>query len=131
VDACLVTEEIAWGCAGVATSVMCNDLGLTPIALAGSDAQKREWLRPATERFQLVSFCLSEPEAGSDVAGLQLLAEKDGSDYVLRGTKAWITNGGEADLFTVFATLDRRSRHKGICAFVVPAGTPGVIPGKK
>jgi acyl-CoA dehydrogenase len=131
VSTCLITEEIAWGCAGVATSVMCNDLGLTPIVLAGTDAQKREWLVPCTQRFQLVSFCLSEPEAGSDVAGLQLLAEKDGSDYRLRGTKCWITNGGEADLYTVFATLDRRARHRGICAFVVPADTPGVIKGKK
>jgi len=65
------------------------------------------------------------------VAGLQLLAEKDGDDYVLNGTKAWITNGGHADLYTVFATLDRSSRHKGICAFVVPADTPGITPGKK
>jgi acyl-CoA dehydrogenase len=126
-----VIEEIAWACAGVATSVMCNDLGLTPIVLAGSDDQRREWLTPVTQRFQLVSFCLSEPDAGSDVAGLQLHAEKDGADYVLRGTKAWITNGGEADLFTVFATLDRRSRHRGICAFIVPASTPGVTVGKK
>jgi acyl-CoA dehydrogenase len=130
-DSCVVIEEIAWACAGVATSVMCNDLGLTPIVLAGSDDQRREWLTPVTQRFQLVSFCLSEPDAGSDVAGLQLHAEKDGADYVLRGTKAWITNGGEADLFTVFATLDRRSRHRGICAFIVPASTPGVTVGKK
>ena len=110
---------------------MCNDLGLTPILVAGSPEQKRDWLRPCAERFSLVSFCLSEPNAGSDVAGLQLLAEKDGSDYLLRGTKCWITNGGEADLFTVFATLDRKSRHHGICAFIVPADTPGITRGKK
>ena len=131
VDSCLVTEEIAWGCAGIATSVMCNDLGLTPILVAGTPEQKQAWLRPCAERFSLVSFCLSEPNAGSDVAGLQLLAEKDGSDYLLRGSKCWITNGGEADLFTVFATLDRRSRHRGICAFIVPANTPGITRGKK
>jgi acyl-CoA dehydrogenase len=131
VDSCLVTEEIAWGCAGIATSVMCNDLGLTPILVAGTPEQKQAWLRPAAERFTLVSFCLSEPNAGSDVAGLQLLAEKDGSDYLLSGSKCWITNGGEADLFTVFATLDRRSRHRGICAFIVPANTPGITRGKK
>jgi len=130
-DSCIVTEEIAWGCAGIATSVMCNDLGLTPILVAGSPEQKQAWLRPCAERFSLVSFCLSEPNAGSDVAGLQLLAEKNGSDYVLRGTKCWITNGGEADLFTVFATLDRRSRHRGICAFIVPANAPGITRGKK
>jgi acyl-CoA dehydrogenase len=130
-DSCLVTEEIAWGCAGIATSVMCNDLGLTPILVAGTPDQRRTWLAPCAERFTLVSFCLSEPGAGSDVAGLQLLAERDGNDYLLRGTKCWITNGGEADLFTVFATLDRGSRHKGICAFVVPADSPGISRGKK
>ncbi len=130
-DSCIVIEEISWGCAGIATSVMCNDLGLTPILVAGSSGQKEAWLRPCADRFSLVSFCLSEPNAGSDVAGLQLLAEKDGSDYVLRGNKCWITNGGEADLFTVFATLDRKSRHRGICAFIVPANAPGITRGKK
>jgi acyl-CoA dehydrogenase len=79
----------------------------------------------------MISFCLSEPAAGSDVAGIQLLAERDGDDYVLNGTKCWITNGGVADLYTVFATLDRSSRHKGICAFIVPSDAPGVTKGKK
>ena len=99
--------------------------------MAGTPEQKRDWLRPCADKFSLVSFCLSEPGAGSDVAGLQLLAEKDGDGYRLNGTKCWITNGGEADLFTVFATLDRKSRHNGICAFVVPADTPGITRGKK
>jgi len=130
-DSCLVVEELAWGCSGFATSIMCNDLGLMPIIQAGSEDQKKKWLAPAAERFLLASFCLSEPAAGSDVAGLQLHAEKDGDAYVLNGTKCWITNGGEADLYTVFATLDRSARHKGICAFVVSADTPGVTCGKK
>jgi len=128
---CVVTEEVARGCAGVGTSVMCNDLGLMPIVVGGSAEQKERWLPSCAEEFKLVSFCLSEPGAGSDVAGLQLHAERDGDDYVLNGTKAWITNGGYADLYTVFATLDRSSRHKGICAFVVPRGTEGLEPGKK
>ena len=128
---CVTTEEISRGCAGIATSVMCNDLGLTPILVGGSDDQKKEWLAPCADSFKLISFCLSEPAAGSDVAGLQLHAEKDGDDYILNGTKAWITNGGEADLYTVFATLDRKSRHKGVCAFVMPRDTPGLEPGKK
>jgi acyl-CoA dehydrogenase len=128
---CVITEEIARGCAGFATSVMCNELGLTPILVGGSEEQKQEWLAPCMDSFKVVSFCLSEPGAGSDVAGLQLHAEKDGDDYVLNGTKAWITNGGEADFYTVFATLDRSSRHKGICAFVVPRDAPGLEPGKK
>jgi acyl-CoA dehydrogenase len=79
----------------------------------------------------LISFCLSEPAAGSDVAGLQLRAEKDGADYVLTGTKCWITNGGEANLYTVFGTLGRASRHEGICAFIVPADLVGISLGKK
>jgi acyl-CoA dehydrogenase len=130
-DAVLVVEELAWGCAGMGTSIMCNDLGLTPILVGGSEAQKKEWLGYLTGSFRMVSFCLSEPGAGSDVAGLQLLAEKDGDHYVLNGTKCWITNGGVADLYTVFATLDRGSRHKGVCAFVMPRDTPGISVGKK
>ena len=130
-ESCMTTTEVSRGCAGIATSVMCNDLGLTPILVGGSEDQKRQWLSPCAEEFKLVSFCLSEPGAGSDVAGLQMLAEKDGDDYLLTGTKAWITNGGVAELFTVFATLDRTSRHKGICAFVVSRDTPGIELGKK
>jgi acyl-CoA dehydrogenase len=130
-DAVIAVEELAWGCAGMATSIMCNDLGLTPIVVGGSEDQKREWLGHLTQSFRMVSFCLSEPGAGSDVAGLQLLAEKDGDHYVLNGTKCWITNGGVADLYTVFATLDRSTRHQGVCAFVMPRDTPGVTVGKK
>ncbi|MAG30765.1 MAG: acyl-CoA dehydrogenase [Deltaproteobacteria bacterium] len=131
VAACLGVEELSRGCSGITTSIISNDLALNPILLGGSEEQKREWLAPCAEEFKILAFCLSEPGAGSDVAGLQLLAERDGGDYILNGTKAWITNGGHADLFTVFATLDRSSRHKGMCAFVVPRGTPGLAPGKK
>ena len=131
VSSCVITEELAWGCSGITTSIMCNDLGLMPIIVGGSEEQKKEWLTPCVESFKMISFCLSEPEAGSDVAGLQLLAEKDGDSYVLNGTKCWITNGGVSDLYTVFATLDRQSRHKGICAFVLPSDLPGITIGKK
>ena len=130
-DSVLVVEELAWGCAGMATSIMCNDLGLTPILVGGSEDQKKEWFKYLTDSFRMVSFCLSEPAAGSDVAGLQLLAEKDGDHYVLNGTKCWITNGGVADLYTVFATLDRASRHKGVVAFVMTSDLPGISVGKK
>jgi acyl-CoA dehydrogenase len=130
-DSCLVTEEISWGCSGMGTSMMANDLGLMPIIVAGSEEQRRRWLSHCAESFTLIAFCLSEPGAGSDVAGLQLKAVKDGDAYVLNGTKCWITNGGEADLYTVFATLDPSSRHKGICAFVVEADAPGISRGKK
>jgi acyl-CoA dehydrogenase len=131
VDSCIVTEEISWGCSGMGTSMMANDLGLMPIVVAGNEEQKKRWLERCTEQFSLIAFCLSEPGAGSDVAGLQLKAAKDGDVYVLDGTKCWITNGGEADLYTVFATLDPGSRHKGICAFVVEADSPGISLGKK
>jgi len=130
-DTVIVTEELAWGCAGISTSLMGNDLGLAPILVGGSTDQKKEWLGYLTADFHMAAFCLSEPDAGSDVAGLQLLCEKDGDGYVLNGTKCWITNGGVADLFTVFATMDRAARHKSICAFVVPADTPGITVGKK
>ena len=129
--ACVSVEETARGCSGITTSLISNDLGLTPILVAGSEEQKREWLTPCAEEFKILAFCLSEPGAGSDVAGLQLHAVKDGDDYVLNGTKAWITNGGEADVYTVFATLDRSARHSGICAFVLSRDTPGLTPGKK
>ncbi len=128
---CVAVEEVSRGCSGITTSMISNDLGLTPILVGGSDDQKSEWLAPCAEEFKIFAFCLSEPGAGSDVAGLQLHAEKDGNDYILNGTKAWITNGGVADLYTVFATLDRSTRHAGICAFVLARDTPGLTPGKK
>lgn len=129
--ACVNVEELSRGCSGMTTSLISNDLGLTPIIIGGSDEQKREWLTPCAEQFKIQAFCLSEPGAGSDVAGMQLHAVKDGDDYVLNGTKSWITNGGEADVYTVFATLDRATRHSGICAFVMSRDTPGLTPGKK
>jgi acyl-CoA dehydrogenase len=130
-DAAVVVEELAWGCAGIATSLMACDLGLTPIVLAGTPDQKKEWLGRLTERCRMTSFCLSEPSAGSDVAGLQLLAERSGDHYVLNGAKCWITNGSLADVYTVFATLDRKRRHEAVCAFVMDAKTPGITVGKK
>jgi acyl-CoA dehydrogenase len=129
--ACIAVEEVSRGCSGMTTSMISNDLGLTPILVGGSEDQIREWLAPCSEEFKVFAFCLSEPGAGSDVAGLQLHAEKDGDDYILNGTKAWITNGGVADLYTVFATLDRSTRHADICAFVLRRDTPGLTPGKK
>ena len=131
VAACVGVEELSRGCSGITTSIISNDLALNPILLGGSDDQRREWLGQCSDGFKLMAFCLSEPGAGSDVAGLQLHAEKDGDDYILNGTKAWITNGGYADIYTVFATLDRSARHKGMCAFVIPKGTPGLTPGRK
>ncbi len=131
VAACIGVEELARGCAGITTSIISNDLALNPILLGGSDDQRREWLGQCADEFKLMAFCLSEPGAGSDVAGLTLHAQREGDAYILNGTKAWITNGGYADIYTVFATVDRSTRHKGMCAFVIPSGTPGLTPGRK
>lgn len=128
-DCCLVLEEIAAGCCGVATSLVANDLALTPIVLFGSDKQKSDFIRPIAESGGFASFCLSEPGAGSDAAGITTAAVKDGDEYVITGQKQWITNGGKASQFTVFATLDRSLGYKGICCFAVPAALPGISTG--
>lgn len=129
VDAVIMTEESAWGCAGVATSLMANDLALSPIVLDGSEEQKREWL-PKFQQYRLASFCLSEPGAGSDVAGIQTTCRREGDYYILNGAKQWITNATYADQYTVFATLDKAQRHKALCAFIVDRNTPGITVGK-
>ncbi len=130
VDGCLVTEELAWGCAGMATSLMANDLALSPIVLDASEEQKREWLPKFTQEYRLASFCLSEPGAGSDVAGMSTTARRDGDHYILNGAKQWITNATYADQLTVFATLDKSQRHKSLVALIVPADLPGITIGK-
>jgi acyl-CoA dehydrogenase len=128
-DGCLVIEEIAWGCAGFATSMVANDLALTPIRIGGTNEQKKRFIEPLASRGGLASFCLTEPGAGSDAAGLQTTVEDGGDSWVINGSKQWITNAGYADQFTVFATSDKSKKHKGICCLVVPASTPGVVIG--
>jgi acyl-CoA dehydrogenase len=115
----------------VATTLVANDLALLPILLAGSDDQKERLLRPFTERLRFASFCLTEPGAGSDAAGLATRATRDGGDYVLEGTKCFITNGGVADQLTVFATVDPKLGRKGISCFVVEGRPPGLTVAKK
>ena len=128
-EGCLVIEEIAWGCAGFATSMVANDLALTPIKIGGSEEQKKRFLEPIITSGQLASFCLTEPGAGSDAAGLQTTVEDGGDCWIINGAKQWITNAGHASQFTVFATHDKSKRHKGICCLVVPRATPGVSVG--
>lgn len=130
-ESCLLIEEIAYGCPGIATSLFCNTLALSPILVGGNSEQKQRVFSSFSQNFQLASFCLSEPNAGSDVAGLSTKVTKDGSDYILNGAKQWITNAGYASVFTVFATLDKAQGHKGICAFIVDAKSPGITLGKK
>ena len=129
-DACLVTEEIAAGCSGFATSIVANDLALIPIRLAGTPEQHERFIKPICEQGLFASFCLTEPGAGSDAGGISTTIGADGTDYVINGTKQWITNGGVASQFTVFATVDRSKRHKGVCCVVVPGDAPGVTRGK-
>ncbi|MCB0338188.1 MAG: acyl-CoA dehydrogenase family protein [Bdellovibrionales bacterium] len=128
-DACLVIEELAAGCGGMATSMVVNDLSLLPISLYGTPEQKERLIKPITESGALVAFCLSEPGAGSDVASMSTTLVKDGRGYRLTGNKQWITNGGVADQYTVFASLDPSLKHKGICCVAVPASAEGVSQG--
>lgn len=130
-DNCLINEELAYGCVGVATTITGNSLAATPILIAGTDEQKREYLGRLCSEYIFASYATSEPDAGSDVAGIRCKYTRKGDDFVLNGTKQWITNAGYANFFIVFATNDPTSRHKGISAFIVPADTPGVKVGKK
>lgn len=130
-DAVTIGEALSYGCMGMHTSIMCNDLALTPIVIGGSHEQKEKFLRPFTEKPMLASFCLTEPNNGSDAAGIKSNIKKDGDHYILNGEKMWITNAGYADLFVVYCTIDSNLKHKGICAIVVPANLPGIEVGKK
>ena len=123
----LVGEELAWGCSGIATTIVANILGSLPVILAGSEAQKREWLTPLLEEPLLCSFALTEPGAGSDVSAIKTTATRDGGDYVLTGSKMFITNAGQAAWFVVFASTEPEAGHRGLSAFIVPADSNGVV----
>src|SRR5438477_2253451 len=128
---CLVLEEISYGCTGVNTTMAGNMLGTMPIILAGTEEQKKEYFGRLLAGPIFAAYCCSEPDAGSDVAGMKTRYRKVGEDYVLTGQKRWITNGGVADFYTVFARAEGTERHKGITCFVVDRATPGVSVGKK
>ena len=123
----LVGEELAWGCSGIATSMVANILGSLPVILAGSDAQKGEWLPPLVEEPLLCSFALTEPGAGSDVSAIQTTAVRHGDEYVLNGSKMFITNAGQAAWFVVFASTNPEAGHRGLSAFLIPAASDGVV----
>ena len=128
---CLIEEEFGWGCSGIGTSLAANGLAMTPVTLGGSDEIKKEYLGMLTEEPKLASFCLTEPDAGSDVSGMKTKAVKKGDKYVISGSKCFITNGTYADWFTVYAKTDPEAGHRGISAFVVDADLPGVSVDKK
>jgi acyl-CoA dehydrogenase len=122
----LIGEELSWGCSGMAVSIVANTLGAAPVVLAGSDEQRRQWLPPLLEEPILCSFGLTEPDAGSDVARIKTKAERHGDEYVLSGSKTFITNAGRAAWTVVFAKTDPGKGHKGLSAFIVPMDAEGV-----
>ncbi|MCU0513835.1 MAG: acyl-CoA dehydrogenase family protein [Anaerolineae bacterium] len=131
-DECIVAEELGYGCTGISTSASTNGLGDLPIVIAGSDAQKQYWLgERLVDKGELVSYCVTEPAAGSNVVGMETRAEKRNGSYLINGTKTFITNASYANFFTVFAKTDAAAGHRGISAFVVDRNTPGITISKK
>lgn len=130
-DSVIIGEALAYGCMGMNTSFMANDLALLPIAIAGTKEQKEKFLKPFAESFKIASFCLTEPGHGSDAAGIKTLFKDGGDHWLVNGSKMWITNAGYADQFVVYGTIDPKLGHKGISALVIPGDTPGIVIGKK
>ena len=126
----LIGEELCWGCSGIATTIVANILGALPMLIAGTEEQQREWLPPLLEEPILCSFALTEPNAGSDVSGIQTTAVRHGGEYVLNGSKMFITNAGQASWVIVFASTDKAAGHRGLSAFIVPSDTEGVTVEK-
>ena len=130
-EVCLATEELSRGDLSVATSYAASGLGFIPILVAGSQEQKKKYLPQLASGSKLAAFGLTEAEAGSDAGGIRTTAKKDGDFYVLNGTKQWITNGGEADIYTIFAMTNPGKGVRGASAIIVEKGTPGLEFGKK
>ncbi|MCW2998360.1 MAG: acyl-CoA dehydrogenase [Solirubrobacterales bacterium] len=130
-DGCLIEEELSWGCSGIQTSLGCNGLASAPIALGGSEEIKKKYLGALTESPKLASFCLTEPDAGSDVSGMRTTAVKKGDKYVINGSKCFITNGGYADWYTVYAKTDPDAGHRGISAFLVRKDDTVIVDKKE
>jgi len=129
-DGAILGEELCWGCSGIGTAIVANILGALPMLIAGTEEQQHEWLPPLLEEPILCSFALTEPNAGSDVSGIQTTATRHGDDYVVNGSKMFITNAGHASWVIVFASTDRDAGHRGLTAFIVPTDTDGVVVEK-
>jgi acyl-CoA dehydrogenase len=123
----LIEEELGWGCSGIGTSISCNGLASAPVLLGGTEQVKKTYLGMLTEAPKLASFCLTEPDAGSDVSGMRTRAVRHGDKYVINGSKCFITNGAYADWYTVYAKTDPEAGHRGISAFVVPRDAGFVV----
>jgi acyl-CoA dehydrogenase len=130
-DVCLVTEELAYGCTGIATAMEGNGLAAAPLIVAGNEEQKKEFLGRLTREPLLAAYCVTEPGAGSDVAGIRTTAKRVGDEYVISGEKMWITNANVANWYFLLAYTDPSAKHKGMSGFIVPRDSPGVTVGKK
>lgn len=130
IEGCIVSEEISAACPGMATSIFDNSLGMEPLILSSNEKLKRKYLSRFAKEFKLISFATSEPTMGSDVSAIRCIAKPDGQDYILNGTKYWVTNGGIADYYSIFATIDPEKKHEGICAFFIDRKWPGVKVGR-
>ncbi len=127
----LAMEELARGCVGVATSFAASALGIFPVLISGSEEQKQRYLPDIAEGSRWAAFGLTEANAGSDASGIQTTAVLDGDEWVLNGTKQWITNGGEAQIYTIVAMTDPQKGARGASIFIVEDGDPGFSYGKK
>lgn len=127
----VAVEELSRACLGVSTTYAANALGTYPILLFGLDEQKNKYLPDIAAGKKLVAFGLTEANAGSDAGGIQTIARLKGNEYVLNGTKQWITNGGDAEIYTIIAMTDKSKGARGASAFIVEKGTPGFTFGKK
>lgn len=127
----ICVEELSKICGGISLGLAASGLGTYPILISGSDEQKKKYLPRLASGKSLAAFGLTEPEAGSDAASIRTTAIKDGDSYVVNGTKQWITNGGEADIYTIIAMTDKKKGPRGASAFIVEKDTPGFTFGKK
>ncbi|MDD5066605.1 MAG: acyl-CoA dehydrogenase family protein [bacterium] len=131
IELCLVTEELSKVCSGIAVSYAASALGTFPILLSGTEEQKKKYLPDIASGKKLAAFGLTEANAGSDASNIQTTARLEGDHYILNGMKQWITNGGEAEIYTVIAMTDKSKGARGASAFIVEKGTPGFTFGKK
>ncbi|KAK3704672.1 hypothetical protein QZH41_018936, partial [Actinostola sp. cb2023] len=131
-DACVITEELAYACTGIQTAMEANSLAEMPVILAGNPEQQKKYLGRMMEDVLMAAYCVTEPGAGSDVAGIKTRAEKKGDEYVINGQKMWITNGGVANWYFVLAKTDPAAKAgKAFTGFIVDADSPGITRGRK
>ena len=129
-EECIVGEEMAYGCTGIETALMLNQLAALPLLIAGNERQKEHYFGRIAEEGKIISYVLTEPDAGSDVAGIKTTATKQGDRYILNGGKTWITDAPVASFFIVFAKTNPEAGHRGMSAFIVERDYPGLSVSK-